>query len=74
MFNFKSLVCYNCKSVMFNLPDMEITKLNGLRFRCECCGYINLLSEFRFLKTIDSNLPLNSINTQVQFEFQDGCI
>lgn len=71
MFNFKSLVCYNCKSVMFNLPDMEVTKLNGLRFRCECCGYVNLLSEF---KTIDSNLPFNSINIQVQLGLQDGCI
>jgi len=32
MYNFKTLTCYNCKSVMLNLPEVEISKLNGLNF------------------------------------------
>jgi RNase P subunit RPR2 len=70
VFNFKSLTCYKCKSVMFNLPEMEVIKLNGLHFRCECCGHVNLLNEFRLLKTIHRNIPLSCINTQDLLELQ----
>lgn len=59
---------------MLNLPEMEITKLDGLHFRCECCGHVNLLNEFRFLEATDKNLPLNSSNTQISLELQAGCI
>lgn len=70
MFNFKSLICYNCNSVMLNLPETEIEKLNGLSFRCECCGHLNLLKEFKFLKTIDKNLSLNSISMEDSCRFK----
>ena len=45
MYNFKTLFCYNCKSVLLNLPEVEISKLNGLNFVCECCGHRNLLTK-----------------------------
>jgi hypothetical protein len=64
MYNFQTLVCYNCSSVMLNLPKTEIKKLNGLNFRCECCGHLNLLNESKFLKTIDRNLSLYTINIE----------
>ena len=70
MFNFKSLTCYKCKSVMFNLPEMEVVKLNGMHFRCECCGHVNLLNGFRLLKINHRNLPLISFNTQDLLELQ----
>ncbi|MFZ5989797.1 MAG: hypothetical protein ACOYWZ_22100 [Bacillota bacterium] len=57
MYSFKSLICYNCKSVILNLPEVEISKLNGLNFQCECCGHQNLLDKFEFLKSTDSNDP-----------------
>lgn len=64
MYNFHSLICYNCNSVMLNLPETEIKKLNGLNFRCECCGQLNLLVESKFLKTIDRDLSLYTINIE----------
>jgi uncharacterized Zn finger protein len=70
VFNFKSLTCYKCKSVMFNLPEMEVIKLNGLLLRCECCGHVNLLNEFKLLKTTYIKLPFSSINMQDPPELQ----
>lgn len=61
MFNFKSLICYNCKSVILNLPEVEITKLNGLNFQCECCGHKNLLMASEFTKSNDTNDPYINI-------------
>lgn len=60
MFNFTSLKCSNCNSVMFNLPSSEIEKLDGFNFRCECCGQFNLLQELKFNKPINKNLSLYS--------------
>ncbi len=60
MYNFKSLRCYNCKSVILSLPEIEISKLNGLNFQCECCGHQNLLTEFKFYKG-DNNDPFLNI-------------
>ncbi len=40
LFNFKSLICNNCTSVMLNLPEVEYKKLSGMHLRCECCGHI----------------------------------
>jgi RNase P subunit RPR2 len=61
MYNFKSLICYNCKSVILNLPEIEITKLNGLNFQCECCGHKNLLEKYEFMKSQDTNDPYLNI-------------
>lgn len=59
MFNFKSLRCCSCNSVMFNLPALEIVKLNGMEFRCECCGHVNLVKNLKF-KTSDKNYLKNA--------------
>ena len=48
MYNFKTLRCFNCASVIVNLPESEIIKLNGLTFRCECCNVKNLLQGLKF--------------------------
>ncbi|AUG58153.1 MAG TPA: hypothetical protein DCE02_02535 [Ruminiclostridium sp.] len=63
MFDFKSLMCYNCKSVILNLPKSEVSKLNGLNFQCECCGHKNLLNEFTFCKSNDVNDPYINIQS-----------
>lgn len=62
MYKFKSLKCYNCNSVLLNLPESEIIKLNGLNFQCECCGHQNLLSMSRFYKGNDSDPTLNILS------------
>lgn len=62
MYKFKSLKCYNCNSVLLNLPESEIVKLNGLNFQCECCGHQNLLSRSRFYKGNDSDPTLNILS------------
>jgi hypothetical protein len=52
MYNFKSLHCSYCNSVMLNLPRNEAMKMNGLTFGCECCGNKNHLSNMQFTKVI----------------------
>ena len=74
MYNFQSLICYNCNSVMLNLPEKEVAKLNGLHFTCECCGHLNLLKEFKFLKNIDKNICLDSISMDDFLPLQAGCV
>ncbi|MCX7748557.1 MAG: hypothetical protein N2645_16965 [Clostridia bacterium] len=69
MYNFKSLRCYNCKSVILNLPEAEISKLNGLNFQCECCGHQNLLTEFKFHEGTNNDPLLNILN----FESLSSC-
>lgn len=61
MYNFKTLICYNCKSVMLNLPEVEISKLNGLNFQCECCGHQNLLKKNAFSKSTETSDPYLNI-------------
>ncbi len=72
MFNFKSLICYNCNSVMLNLPATEITKLNGLNFRCECCGHLNLLKRSKFFESMDKSLSKSTIHPEDFLPFQPG--
>ncbi len=55
MFLFKTLRCFNCQSVIVNLPVEELKKLHGLSFRCECCNHLNLLEGHTFVKTQDQN-------------------
>ncbi|RCX18411.1 hypothetical protein DFR58_105175 [Anaerobacterium chartisolvens] len=56
MYKFTCLRCYNCNSVIINLPESEVEKLNGLTFQCECCDYLNLLSNSRFIEAAKENL------------------
>ncbi|HPD01291.1 MAG TPA: hypothetical protein PLA01_08090 [Acetivibrio sp.] len=63
MYSFKTLFCYNCKSVLLNLPEVEISKLNGLNFVCECCGHRNLLTKNQFFKSVDTYDPYISIQS-----------
>ncbi len=50
MFNFKTLKCNYCDTVITNLPEAEITKLDGLTFICECCNHANVLKDSEFHK------------------------
>lgn len=50
MFNFKTLKCSYCNSVITNLPEAEIRKLDGLTFICECCNHSNILIDSKFHK------------------------
>ncbi|KNY28100.1 hypothetical protein [Pseudobacteroides cellulosolvens] len=59
MYSFKSLRCYNCKAIILNLPELEISKLDGLNFICDCCGHQNLLTEFKFYKSSYNDPQLN---------------
>ena len=74
MYNFQTLICYNCNSVMLNLPKKEVAKLNGLNFRCECCGHVNLLKNFKFVKTFGKNLALDNRSRENLKLLQAGCI
>lgn len=74
MFKFKSLICYNCNSVMLNLPEAVIMKLNDINFRCECCGHLNMLKKFTFLKAADKNLSISDISSEDFLSLQAGCV
>ena len=50
MFNFKTLKCCYCNSVIANLPESEINNLDGLTFTCECCNHSNMLVDSEFHK------------------------
>ena len=52
MYDFKSLICYNCKSVILNLPKSEISKLNGLNFQCELWDIEIFLLNLHFLEAL----------------------
>lgn len=63
MYDFKTLKCYNCKSVILSLSEIELSKLNGLNFQCECCGHQNRLQELKFIKSANNNDPyLNTLS------------
>ena len=64
MYNFKTLKCGNCNSVMLNLPQKEIEKLNGLNFQCENCGHLNVLVNLEFHKAKNLDPLLNIINSK----------
>jgi hypothetical protein len=74
MYNFKSLKCCNCNSVMFNLPETEVIKLSGSQFRCECCRHQNVLVGFRLLRTSDKILSYTSINMDNSSTLPIGCM
>lgn len=61
MLNIKTLRCSKCNSVLFNMPETEIVKLNGSNFFCECCGQMNILEGLHFSK---AHHDLSHINYQ----------
>lgn len=50
MYNFITLKCCYCSSVITNLPDSVVVKLEGLTFECESCSHSNILSGSEFHK------------------------
>ncbi len=54
MFNFKTLRCNYCGSVITNLPEMVINKLDGLTFQCECCNHSNKLIGSQLHRCLES--------------------
>lgn len=59
---------------MLNLPEMEVAKLNGLHFRCECCGHINLLKDLKFHKAMSDKLSYNALFFEDFISMQSKCI
>lgn len=55
MFNFKTLRCNYCDSVIANLPETVIDKLNGLTFECECCNHSNILAGSQLQRCLKSD-------------------
>lgn len=53
MYNFITLKCCHCSSVIANLPEAEVKKLDGLTFRCDCCNHLNHLLGYSFVKCYD---------------------
>ncbi|MCX7921936.1 MAG: hypothetical protein N3B21_07995 [Clostridia bacterium] len=60
----KSVHCYNCRSVILVLPEMELLKLNGFNFVCECCGHQNTLNEFKCYKGTMKDPYLNTFSIE----------
>lgn len=57
--NFCTIRCCICESVLLNLPEEEISRLNGLTFRCESCGHKLMLNGTNVLKAISTDTPYN---------------
>ena len=55
MFNFKTLKCNYCGSVITNLPEAVIDKLDGLTFQCECCNHSNILMGSKLYRCPESD-------------------
>lgn len=55
MFNFKTLKCSYCGSVISNMPDAVISKLDGLTFQCENCNHSNVLMDAKLHKCHEHN-------------------
>lgn len=52
MLNFKSLKCRYCDTVIANLPEAEIKKLDGQIFLCDCCNHFNTLDGYELKKCV----------------------
>ncbi|TYQ17767.1 UNVERIFIED_CONTAM: hypothetical protein Cloal_0135 [Acetivibrio alkalicellulosi] len=57
----KILKCCNCQSNIFMSTHGQISKMNGLSFFCEDCGYINVLRDGAF-KLGKRNADLNILS------------
>lgn len=64
MYNFMTLRCCHCHSVILNLPEPEVVKLDGLTFQCECCSHQNRLAGAKFIKDVNSDPYLNIMSIE----------
>ncbi|MDP4179894.1 MAG: hypothetical protein Q8942_02255 [Bacillota bacterium] len=53
------LRCYNCQSVVVELPVSKLSKKEGLNFLCENCGHFNVLKHKMLQKGIERNPFIN---------------
>lgn len=58
--NFHTIRCCICNSVLLNLPEEELKRLNNLTFRCECCGHRLILNGTAVSKAISAE-PLQNV-------------
>lgn len=58
--NFRTVKCCNCNSVLLNLPEEELMRLNNFAFRCESCGQRLILNGNTVTKAISTE-PLKNI-------------
>ena len=52
---FCTIKCSICNGVLLNLPESEIEHLNGLTFRCECCGHRLILEGTNAIKAVNED-------------------
>lgn len=58
--NFCTVRCCVCNSVLLNLPEEELEKLNSLTFRCESCGHRLILNGKNVTRALSAE-PFQSI-------------
>ncbi|OPX43484.1 hypothetical protein CLHUN_26310 [Ruminiclostridium hungatei] len=58
--NFCTVRCCICNSVLLNLPQEELEKLNSLTFRCESCGHRLVLNGTVVTKAVSAE-PFQNI-------------
>lgn len=58
--NFHTIRCCICNSVLLNLPEEELKRLNSLTFRCECCGHRLILNGASVTEAVSTE-PLHNI-------------
>lgn len=51
MYNFKTLKCSNCSTVILNLPEAEVKKIDGATLQCDCCDHLSILSGSQLVKS-----------------------
>ncbi len=58
--NFRTIKCCICNSVLLNLPEEELKKLNNISLRCESCGQRLILDGNAVTKAVSAE-PLQNI-------------
>lgn len=53
------LKCYNCESVVIEMPRSKLSKKEGLNYLCENCGHFNVLRQENLHKGIDRSPLVN---------------
>jgi len=74
MYKTKKLRCYYCNSIILDLPESEIAKLNDLNFRCDCCNNENLLSGSKFCKSTRTDPYSNIISIEKFWKLYPGAL
>jgi hypothetical protein len=70
MYKNTSLHCSYCNSELIKLPKIDVNKLDGLTFKCNCCQHENRLINMHFVKITEKNImsyeEAKAINTVKQ--------